>query len=255
MHLHLILTKEFLTKEILENKKTITQVAVEVNCTKGIVISYCRKHNIYDEIVKNRHSPKLIDLTNKEFGKLTVVKLGPKTKQGATRWECLCSCGKTKLINATSLKSKLSKSCGQCQRNNFTGFKDISGAFIRHVQKHATDRGLKFEISAEDVWNQLVKQNFKCAISGVDVTFIKNQDKGKLQTASIDRIDSKQPYTKDNIQIVHKRLNKVKWELSMEELVSWAKLIYEKHAEKAIYTPEKLAQGGYFSLEHHSNKD
>lgn len=62
-----------------------------------------------------RHSA-LIDLTNKRFGRLTVLYRGQSNKWNAPRWMCLCDCGQKKLIEGSSLKNGSTKSCG-CLHN------------------------------------------------------------------------------------------------------------------------------------------
>ncbi|MCF8890638.1 HNH endonuclease [Priestia megaterium] len=60
------------------------------------------------------------DLTGQTFGKLTVKELAePKIEKSGrkrTRWLCVCECGNEKVVNADSLKSKQTTSCG-CIRN------------------------------------------------------------------------------------------------------------------------------------------
>lgn len=65
------------------------------------------------------------DLTGKVFGEWLVIEKGPTGKNGETQWlcECKCSMHTRKLVNAYSLKSGASKSCG----HDTTGFKDITG--------------------------------------------------------------------------------------------------------------------------------
>lgn len=54
---------------------------------------------------------KIHDLTNKKFGRLSVV--GRTTNKGkCVAWECLCDCGKTKIAITTNLTRGLTKSCG-----------------------------------------------------------------------------------------------------------------------------------------------
>lgn len=61
---------------------------------------------------------RFIDLTEKMFERLTVQSYAGKIK-GAPYWNCLCSCGKEKIIAGTSLKQGLSQSCG-CLRSERT---------------------------------------------------------------------------------------------------------------------------------------
>ena len=59
---------------------------------------------------------KLIDLTNEVFGKLTVLyraenRIEPSGRS-KTYWKCKCECGVEKEVEASSLRSGTSKSCG-----------------------------------------------------------------------------------------------------------------------------------------------
>lgn len=55
--------------------------------------------------------PRLIDLTGKRFGRLTVIsKTTPKRR--STRWLCRCDCGKEVVATSTNLRNGNTKSCG-----------------------------------------------------------------------------------------------------------------------------------------------
>ncbi len=51
-------------------------------------------------------------LANQVFGKLTVIKDSGQRHHRKIMWECLCSCGNTKIVRADSLVSGLTTSCG-----------------------------------------------------------------------------------------------------------------------------------------------
>lgn len=62
---------------------------------------------------------KLIDLTGKRFGRLTVLKKDPNPKsKSSAYWICKCDCGNIKSINGNNLKHKSIKSCG-CIKKEF----------------------------------------------------------------------------------------------------------------------------------------
>lgn len=74
--------------------------------------------------------PKLIDLTGKTFGRLTVIKRHPQnTKNNHPRWICRCACGNDNIIvQGSHLRSGHTTSCG-CYHNSMCGqqnFKDIT---------------------------------------------------------------------------------------------------------------------------------
>jgi hypothetical protein len=117
--------------------------------------------------------------------------------------------------------------------SNWKGCGDLSGDHWRRITKGAEGRNLELSITIEDAWNKYLQQNGKCAISGVDIT-LRGQEIGisskcvhEKTTASLDRIDSLLGYTIDNIQWIHKDLNQMKSDRSMETFLSWVKTIYE----------------------------
>lgn len=65
---------------------------------------------------------KLIDLSNKKFGKLFVIKMvEPYISPNGNihpKWLCKCSCGKTIITRGDSLRNGVVKSCG-CLKGNF----------------------------------------------------------------------------------------------------------------------------------------
>jgi hypothetical protein len=110
--------------------------------------------------------------------------------------------------------------------------KEGSGQFSRK-------RNLEFKITIQDAWKQYLKQKGKCAISGVDIKLarcyarvIKNGDKKLTQTASLDRIDSSKGYLKNNIQWVHKLINRMKMDMSQNDFFNWCKIIYKYNYQR-----------------------
>lgn len=59
---------------------------------------------------------KKIDLTGNQYGELKVVKYSGKSKSGIPLWECICSCGNSKIVAGSDLKRGHTKNCG-CLRN------------------------------------------------------------------------------------------------------------------------------------------
>ena len=57
-------------------------------------------------------SPRRIDHTGKRFERLTVLSFSHQDKWQAVFWNCLCDCGNTTTVRATSLTSGTTKSCG-----------------------------------------------------------------------------------------------------------------------------------------------
>lgn len=66
--------------------------------------------------------PKLVDLTNKRFNRLVVIKRAG-VKKDHIQWLCRCDCGEEKIVNGSSLKSGLTQSCGCLRVIDLTGQK------------------------------------------------------------------------------------------------------------------------------------
>lgn len=106
---------------------------------------------------------------------------------------------------------------GGSNNHAWTGFKDVPGKVFSRLRRGAEQRGFIFEITLEDIQETYEAQNKVCALSGLSISFGKD--------ASIDRIDSKIGYTKNNIQIVHKALNLLKRDMPDEEFIEWCMLV------------------------------
>jgi|SRR5712671_3057393 len=54
-----------------------------------------------------------VNLAGQVFGRLTALSLSPvRTTKGTRQWNCICACGKTKVVRASNLRSGASLSCG-----------------------------------------------------------------------------------------------------------------------------------------------
>jgi hypothetical protein len=65
---------------------------------------------VTEDQVKRAHNFK--DLTGQRFGRLLVIDLAEKTKPKQVFWNCLCDCGKPKVVRAMCLTRGMTKSCG-----------------------------------------------------------------------------------------------------------------------------------------------
>ncbi len=92
------------------------------------------------------------------------------------------------------------------------------------LQRKAEVRGICFQITIEQAWDMFLLQNRRCALSGVELVFDRSR-KSRKTTASFDRIDSSKCYRLDNVQWIHKRLQRIKLDLDQQELISWCNLI------------------------------
>lgn len=162
-----------------------------------------------------------VDRTGQKFGYLTVLKKVGTSKAGYAIWLCKCDCGLEKEVMSAHLVQKGVQSCGSCAR--YKGCKELSGTFWNHIKRGAKVRNLEFSITVEDAWNLLVKQDFKCALTGMELVLKRTNNRyngtGTINNASLDRIDSSKGYTKDNIQWLDKDVNRMKWHFSEKRFI------------------------------------
>jgi hypothetical protein len=103
-------------------------------------------------------------------------------------------------------------------------------AYLRHLVAKPERKHLGIEY----VMGILAQQNGRCAISGVELTFIKRTDGVKQHTnASIDRIDSGKGYEVGNVQLVCAIVNIMKSTMTTNQLVAWCELIVENSNAKS----------------------
>jgi hypothetical protein len=213
--------------ERAENKNGVVYWNCLCDCgnTKKVTTSHLRQGNVTSCGCK-WHTNLIEDLCGKEFGFLKVLEKA-KNKHGRVHWRCLCKCGNIKDIMASHLKRGAVTSCG-CNRfgigeesNSWKGYGQVSGRYWTRIKRGADERKLEFSISIEQVWMLFEAQDKKCALTGLDIIL------DKEQTASLDRIDSSKGYTIDNVQWVHKDINKMKMDLGQEIFFKYCKLIVE----------------------------
>jgi hypothetical protein len=179
-----------------------------------------------------------IYIIGQKFGKLTVIK-EVQIKNSQRRYLCHCECGNEKEIQGCHLTNGHTTSCGcswyKYGENNKTwkGYKEISSRFFGTIKRNAKLRNLLCDITIEECWDLFLKQNRKCALSGLPLVFEANN--GKITgTASLDRIDSSIGYILDNIQWVHKDINTMKWNTHQDKFIYMCNLIckYQKNNER-----------------------
>lgn len=170
-------------------------------------------------------------LENRRFGRLTVKQRTYRTRHGQY-WLCSCECGQDKEVRHDHLLANKIQSCGCLNKgqtsSKYTGYQDISGEEWSRIKDNAKQRNIDFNIEIEDVWDLFIKQNKKCALTGQELDF--NKYKGTKDStngnASLDRIDSSQGYTIENIWWLHKDVNKAKGSLPLSKFIQYCNLVF-----------------------------
>lgn len=184
-----------------------------------------------------------LSLVGKVFGMLKVLSFSHQKVQGGSYfWFCRCECGKTKAINASSLRKGRTKSCG-CRlmttgsnSQNWSGFGKIGKVFFKKIEISAKGRNINFNITIEYIWELFLNQRGICALSNLPIRFPKRRsDEG---TASLDRVDSSKGYEPGNLQWTHKKINMLKLALPEDELFSYCEMIANNPILKNKYRSE-----------------
>jgi len=153
--------------------------------------------------------PKLIQYDQNRYRRLILVR---------------CDCGTERWLNASVLRSGASKSCGcstygqGAANSHWSGTSHISGTFFGKLEHGAKYRKKKFTLTIEQLEELYVKQDGKCALSGLPIRIALT--KAEDTTASVDRIDSNKGYIIDNVQWVHKSVNLMKQSLTDSDFIS-----------------------------------
>lgn len=150
-----------------------------------------------------------------------------KTGEKITHFLCLCDCGQLTKINRS--KFGLTKSCGcrlsvKWEKNpNWTGYGKLQGGIWEQYVRNAKKRKISFDLSIKDAWEAFESQHGKCAITNVEIKLGRRHR--EETTASLDRIDNKIGYKKNNVHWVHKKINQIKMDMPLDEFISWCERV------------------------------
>lgn len=136
----------------------------------------------------------------------------PKGRCPIWKVKIRCDCGIEQNADCSKWSRGEFKLCRSCQLigpNNYgwCGHGEIPGDLFSKIQHNAKRKEVEYSLSKKYLWNLFLKQNRKCALSGLELQFRVHSGE---QTASLDRIDSSEGYVKGNVQWVHKDVNKMK---------------------------------------------
>ena len=112
---------------------------------------------------------------------------------------------------------------------NSAGIENLGKGLGTQIKTHTKKEKVKvdWDIELEDVLELWDKQEGKCALTGLFMTYHKDGSGKKDLNASIDRINPDIEYLVTNIQLVCSRANTLKHNLREDELYWWAKNIVE----------------------------
>ncbi len=210
----------------LENNNRKVKCICDCGETRNVRIDLLSKGDITQCLNCNRDRTSLI---GQRFGSLTVVSFDCVFKHNVSKWICHCDCGseyckKVVSVGTPALKANKYRKCygGRRGKDNkvWAGCGELSGSYWARIREGAKSRNLEFSININEAWELLEKQGHRCALTNDLLTLQK-----EVKTASLDRIDSSKGYVDGNIWWVHKDVNNIKNDLSVNELYYWANLV------------------------------
>lgn len=222
-----IATYENIYRMFITEELRLSDIAFELNCSVDRVITTVKKFNLERKKPIRKFRDRSDDFRKYNFELISEYK--------GIEYHVLlrCHCGQEFSTVPSKIFNQHTKSCGCLKTKNrcrFTGYEDLSGSHYNSIKRGAEVRKIEFSISKKDVWDQFIKQDRKCALTKLDIQF-GNKTK-KNTTASVDRIDNTKGYTVDNIQIVHKYINRMKVCHSQDFFIYLCKLVSHNNHEE-----------------------
>lgn len=218
-----IITEDYLIENHIKNKLSIREIGRNLGCSASCIEIYMKKFNV------TANDP-FYDIIDRKFDKLYVVSLS-HTLKGASYFNVKCDCGTEKVVQGKSLVRHAIVSCGCWNKEKcYQGCGDLSKSYWSTIVKGAVRRNLEFSITIDYGWEIFQKQNGLCALSGrpivLDRSIAQTYKKihlPKIQTASLDRIDSTCGYVDGNIQWIHIDVNRMKSNLDEDKFIQICK--------------------------------
>lgn len=226
-----ILTKEFLIEYYINQKLSVSMIA-EITGIKSSnsVTQFIKKFGLYRK-------------SRKDFSEILTEEylIENYINQKKSTYDIATEIGSSKAnirryldfynIPLRPKKDHSPKALKSFKREWYEG---ISKKYWSSLEFGARNRNLEFNITIEDGWNLYILQDKRCALSGVDIVFAEFSKYQIAQTASLDRIDSSKGYTIENIQWIHKAIQKMKWAYNEEEFIDWCVKIADHKGRKPL---------------------
>lgn len=152
------------------------------------------------------------------------------------RSECMYAGKKQEITNfyyksviKKGVKTKIRRSeCKFCSKKRVIDYKATLDGFIKGMyggaKRRAERKTMQFLITENDVKKLWEIQHKKCAISGMEMTFYCGKKKNTARhpfNMSLDRIDSKQGYIQNNIQLLCNWMQSAKSDFDEDNFKKW----------------------------------
>lgn len=129
--------------------------------------------------------PKLIDLTGKTFGRLSVIQRDFSKSSRKAMWLCKCACGKQVIVSGDHLRNGHSKSCGCLQKEKAANMmRTIQPKGVAMITNDLTNQkyGLLTVLEYSHTSNK--KRIWKCQCECGNITYVAGSDLVTRHTSS-----------------------------------------------------------------------
>ncbi len=170
------------------------------------------------------------NLKDRRFGRWTVL-FQAESRNKRRYWHCRCDCGIEDDIAADSLKAKVSpsRSCGCLRRDRAVAKQTTHGksdslewrlwwAANEAARRHEPPL---FDLTLDDIVIPSV-----CPLLGIPLD--REAKSWTSNKPSLDRVDPRRGYTKDNVWVVSWRANRIKSDATLKELQNMVEALSAK---------------------------
>jgi predicted transcriptional regulator len=214
---------------------SVNDIAKILDVCPYTVYKYIKKYKI---IRKKRYK----DYTGQRVGNSLVLSLidgdyKPK------KWKVKCDCGIIFETTSGTIARSPHLSCKDCMYKSRRHSIRLTPYIWNIIVRGARERNIDILVSREEAYNLLVSQNYKCALTGIDIGY-SDTTRGHVagqSTASLDRIDNTLGYIEGNIQWVHKTVNMMKHTSNQDDFIYWCQLIAQHQKSYRKYLVESYS--------------
>lgn len=141
------------------------------------------------------------DLVGQKYNRLTVVSFYERTKNGGSKWKCICDCGKVSFVVTSKLRSGTTKSCG-CFNKEKSLKHNMSNTRFYRTFKSIKQRCTNPHTSKYHIYGgkgvRCLWKSFEEFREDMYESYGKHVENFGEKETTIDRIDSEGNYSKKN---------------------------------------------------------